>query len=98
VLAVEDGVVTHAGVVAGRGTITVVHAGGLSSTYEPVAPTVGVGFVVAVGDPLGTVDARAGPGHCGPRVCLHLGARRGEAYLDPYPLLTAGRVRLLPLD
>ncbi|MFL6176142.1 MAG: M23 family metallopeptidase, partial [Ornithinibacter sp.] len=36
VLAVEGGVVTHAGPVAGRGTVTVAHPGGLSSTYEPV--------------------------------------------------------------
>lgn len=97
VLAVEGGVVTHAGVVAGRGTVTVRHPDGLSSTYEPVAPAVAPGAVVSVGDRLGTVDPRAGPVHCGARVCLHLGARRGDAYLDPHPLLVGGRVRLLPL-
>ena len=97
VLAVEGGVVTHAGVVAGRGTVTVRHAGGLSSTYEPLQPSVAVGAVVATGDVLGTVRARDGPGHCGARVCLHLGARQGGAYLDPLPLLSGGRLALLPL-
>jgi murein DD-endopeptidase MepM/ murein hydrolase activator NlpD len=97
VLAVEGGVVTHSGMVAGRGTVTVAHVGGLSSTYEPVDPHVAVGAVVSVGDMLGTFRARDGPGHCGGRTCLHLGARRGEAYLDPYPLLAGGRPVLLPV-
>jgi murein DD-endopeptidase MepM/ murein hydrolase activator NlpD len=97
VVAVEAGVVTHAGDVAGRGTVSVAHAGGLSSTYEPLDPAVSTGSAVAVGDLLGTLRARDGPGHCGPRPCLHLGARRGEAYLDPYPLLVGGRLALLPL-
>jgi murein DD-endopeptidase MepM/ murein hydrolase activator NlpD len=98
VLAVEGGTVTHAGLVAGRGTVSVGHAGGLSSTYEPVAPVVAAGAVVSAGDVLGTVRARDGPGvHCGARVCLHLGARRGASYLDPHPLLAGGRIALLPL-
>jgi murein DD-endopeptidase MepM/ murein hydrolase activator NlpD len=97
VLAVDDGVVTHAGVVAGRGTVTVKHRQGLSSTYEPVDPLVTAGSVVKVGELLGTLRPRDGPGHCGVRACLHLGARRGDAYVDPYPLLVRGRLALLPL-
>lgn len=97
VLAVENGVVSHAGLVAGRGTVTVAHGDGLSSTYEPLEPVVVVGDVVTSGDVLGTLRARDGPRHCGVRVCLHLGARRGAAYLDPYPLLAGGRLALLPL-
>jgi murein DD-endopeptidase MepM/ murein hydrolase activator NlpD len=97
VLAVDDGVVTHAGTVAGRGTVTVAHPGGLSSTYEPVDPAVSVGSVVTTGDLVGILHARDGPRHCGARACLHLGARRGAAYLDPWPLLVGGRVALLPL-
>ena len=98
VLAVEGGTVTHAGVVAGRGTVSVAHAGGLSSTYEPVDPVVAAGAVVSVGDVLGTVRARDGPApHCGARACLHLGARRAASYLDPRPLLAGGRIALLPL-
>lgn len=97
VLAVEGGVVTHAGMLAGRGTVTVTHADGLRSTYEPVDPSVPTGAVVETGEVLGTLHSRDGPGHCGARACLHLGARRGPDYLDPYPLLARGRLALLPL-
>ncbi len=100
VLAVEDGVVTHAGRVAGRGTVTVLHAGGLSSTYEPVRAAVVAGTQVDAGDLLGSVEPPAvGPpaGHCVLAVCLHLGARQGTSYVDPVLLLVGGRVRLLPL-
>jgi len=97
VLAVDAGRVTHAAVVAGRGTVTVAHRAGLSSTYEPLMSMVANGTVVRAGDRVGTLRARDGPGHCGVRVCLHLGARRGSTYLDPYPLLVRGRLALLPL-
>jgi murein DD-endopeptidase MepM/ murein hydrolase activator NlpD len=97
VRAVEAGTVTHAGMVAGRGTVTVTHSGGLTSTYEAVGAVVAAGDVVSTGDVLGTVMARGGPEHCGSRVCLHLGARRAGSYLDPRPLLAGGRLALLPL-
>lgn len=94
VTAVEAGVVTHAGAVAGRGTVTVRHADGLESTYEPVSPVVGAGDAVATGSVVGRLSE--GGAHCGRTPCLHLGAVRGRAYLDPWPLLVGGRVRLLP--
>jgi murein DD-endopeptidase MepM/ murein hydrolase activator NlpD len=100
VAAVEGGVVTHAGRVAGRGTVTVAHPGGLASTYEPVRARVLAGTTVEPGSVLGVVEAPAAPpavGHCLLHPCLHLGARRGEAYLDPMLLLRPRRVRLLPL-
>ncbi len=100
VLAVDGGVVTHAGRVAGRGTVTVMHPDGLSSTYEPVRPRVAAGTEVGRGDALGTVEApgpERGGGHCVVTGCLHLGARRGGGYVDPLPLLRGERVRLLPL-
>jgi murein DD-endopeptidase MepM/ murein hydrolase activator NlpD len=90
------GTVIFAGRVAGRGVLSVVHAGGLRTTYEPVTATVAVGEVVASGAPLGTLD----PGHpgCPAPACLHWGLRRGDLYLDPLALLGLGRVRLLPLE
>lgn len=100
VLAVADGVVTHAGRVAARGTVTVRHASGLSSTYEPVDPRVAVGQRVSGGDVVGVLApewTEATAGHCGPLECLHLGARRDSGYVDPLLLLLGGRVRLLPL-
>ena len=98
VLAVEAGTVTHVGSIAGRGTLTVLHSSGIRSTYEPVVdPTVATGSPVARGAPLGRL-AESGS-HCAPVICLHLGAVRGEVYLDPTVLLLGGqRVRLLPLS
>jgi murein DD-endopeptidase MepM/ murein hydrolase activator NlpD len=94
VLAVEGGVVTHVGSVAGRGTVTLLHHDGLRSTYEPVDAVVRLGQSVSTGDVLGRLAA---PGsHCA-SVCLHLGARRGADYLDPEPLLVRPRIILLPL-
>ena len=99
VLAVASGRVTHRGTVAGRGTVTVLHDGGLRSTYEPLDPSVSVGDVVTAGQRLGVVRPGVGASasHCGSLVCLHLGARRDDAYVDPWPLLVRGRLALLPL-
>jgi murein DD-endopeptidase MepM/ murein hydrolase activator NlpD len=94
VLAVEAGLVTHVGSVAGRGTVTLRHHDGLRSTYEPVDAAVRLGQAVRAGDVLGRLVA---PGsHCA-SPCLHLGARRGADYLDPQPLLLRPRIILLPL-
>jgi murein DD-endopeptidase MepM/ murein hydrolase activator NlpD len=94
VRAAGAGTVIFAGQVAGRGVLSVVHAGGLRTTYEPVTATVVVGEVVTTGAPLGTLDA-GHPG-CPVAACLHWGLRRGDLYLDPLALLGLGRVRLLP--
>jgi murein DD-endopeptidase MepM/ murein hydrolase activator NlpD len=90
------GVVAYAGSVAGRGVVSVDHANGLRTTYEPVTPRVRAGQVVTAGAPLGVL----GTGHPGCLVaaCLHWGLRDGKVYLDPLSLLGLGRVRLLPLD
>jgi murein DD-endopeptidase MepM/ murein hydrolase activator NlpD len=90
------GTVLFAGLVAGRGVVSVSHAGGLRTTYEPVTASVSVGDVVARGDPLGRLES-GHPG-CPQAACLHWGLRRGGLYLDPLALLGLGRVRLLPLQ
>jgi murein DD-endopeptidase MepM/ murein hydrolase activator NlpD len=95
VLAAGPGVVAFAGHVAGVGVISVDHAGGLRTTYQPVRPLVHVGDHVTAGERIGTLDA-GHPG-CSRAACLHWGLRRGEQYLDPLVLLGFGRVRLLPL-
>ncbi|MDO5501665.1 MAG: M23 family metallopeptidase [Actinomycetia bacterium] len=94
VLAVDDGVVSHSGMVAGRGTVSVQHDNGLRSTYEPLVDRIPTGTQVSAGEALGTL---AGPSHCPETTCLHLGARLGEEYLDPLLLLTRARIILLPL-
>jgi murein DD-endopeptidase MepM/ murein hydrolase activator NlpD len=95
VRAVDAGTVTHVGVVAGRGTVTLVHASGLRSTYEPVTASVKAGQAVGRGAVLGHLVPEGG--HCPGRVCLHLGAIQLSDYIDPLPLLERHGVRLLPL-
>jgi murein DD-endopeptidase MepM/ murein hydrolase activator NlpD len=90
------GVVAYAGSVAGRGVVSVDHANGLRTTYEPVTPGVRAGQVVTVGAPLGVLGA--GHAGCPVAACLHWGLRDGKVYLDPLSLLGLGRVRLLPLE
>jgi murein DD-endopeptidase MepM/ murein hydrolase activator NlpD len=94
VAAAGDGVVAFAGMVAGRPVVSIDHAGGLRTTYEPVDPSVAAGRRVFRGEPIGTLTA----GHlgCAAEACLHWGLRRGETYLDPLLLLRPPRVRLLP--
>lgn len=95
VLAAGDGVVAFAGMVAGRPVVSVDHAGGLRTTYEPVDPAVGAGQQVARGAPIGTLAARhAG---CPAAACLHWGLRHGQTYLDPLALVRPPRIRLLPM-
>ena len=95
VLAAGDGVVAFAGRVAGRPVVSIDHADGLRTTYEPVEPSVAAGHAVARGSPIGTLAA--GHAGCPVQACLHWGLRRGDAYLDPMLLLRPPRVRLLPL-
>lgn len=92
--AAGSGVVSVAGVLAGRGVVVIVH-GRLRTTYEPVVASVEVGESVALGAVIGHLEA----GHSGCPVvaCLHWGLRRADAYLDPLALVGRGRVRLLPL-
>ncbi|WP_050563207.1 M23 family metallopeptidase [Salinispora vitiensis] len=96
VLAAGDGVVTFAGAVAGRPVLTVTHAAGLRTTYEPVHSDVEVGTPVLAGVAIGRLQA-GHPG-CAAAACLHWGLRRGDTYLDPLALLGRGPMRLLPLE
>jgi murein DD-endopeptidase MepM/ murein hydrolase activator NlpD len=95
VRAAGTGTIVFAGVVAGRGVVSIAHPGGLRTTYEPV--TVGdlrPGQPVPAGGRIGTLD-RGHPG-CPAPACLHWGLRRGGEYLDPLTLFGLGRVRLRP--
>lgn len=96
VLAAGAGAVVFAGRIAGRGIVSVAHALGVRTTYEPISAVVVVGDLVASGQQIGTLAA-GHPG-CAVQACLHWGARRGTDYLDPLSLLGRGRVRLLPLN
>ncbi|GAA1417608.1 M23 family metallopeptidase [Agrococcus citreus] len=93
VLAPDGGVVRFAGPVAGRPVVSIDHAGGLVSSFEPVQPSVSTGERVERGQPIGVLLA----GHAGGER-LHLGARLHGAYVDPLPLLSVERPVLLPMD
>ncbi|WP_435819638.1 murein hydrolase activator EnvC family protein [Micromonospora tulbaghiae] len=95
VLAAGAGTILFAGTVAGRPVLTVGHADGLRTTYEPVRSRLTAGTRVDAGTPVG--DLLAGHPGCTEAACLHWGLRRETEYLDPLALLGLGRVRLLPL-
>ncbi|MCU0280552.1 MAG: nicotinate-nucleotide adenylyltransferase [Acidimicrobiia bacterium] len=78
VVAVAAGVVTFAGPVAGRLTVTVHHGGGVRTSYSYLS-TVAVarGRVVGAGEVLGASGIDHG------LEALHLSLRVGEAYADP---------------
>jgi Peptidase family M23 len=96
VRAAGAGVVTYAGVLAGRGVVVVRH-GALRTTYEPLTALARVGTVVAPGTPIG----RLAFGHGGPEppgvALLHWGLLRGQTYLDPMRLLRFAPSRLVPV-
>ncbi|MEH3157320.1 MAG: peptidoglycan DD-metalloendopeptidase family protein [Gordonia paraffinivorans] len=99
VLAAGTGTVRFAGTVGGKQVVSILHADGVVTTYEPVEPSVTVGTAVTRGSPIGTLLG----GHPGcASSCLHWGARRGTGrsavYLDPRALVGAVRVRLLPVE
>jgi len=85
VRAPADGTVHFAGTVVDRGVLSVAHAGGLLSSYEPVTTTLKAGDLVRRGDVIGTLQ----PGHCS-TPCLHFGVRRDGEYVSP--LLFLGEV------
>ncbi|GAA4218207.1 murein DD-endopeptidase MepM/ murein hydrolase activator NlpD [Streptosporangium album] len=94
VRAAGAGTVGYAGPLAERGVVSVLHTGGLRTTYLPLQPTVRRGQRVERGEVIGVVQDV--PGHC-PAACVHWGLLRDRLYLDPLLLLGRGQVRLLPL-
>jgi murein DD-endopeptidase MepM/ murein hydrolase activator NlpD len=91
VRAAGRGRVSFAGPVAGALHVTVAHPDGIRTSYSFLATvTVRAGADVVRGQVVGTT---------GPR--LHVGARRGDTYIDPASLWAATGppwVRLAPLD
>jgi murein DD-endopeptidase MepM/ murein hydrolase activator NlpD len=103
IVAANDGVVSFAGSVAGELFITVDHPDGIRTTCSFVsAVLVRRGDRVLRGQRIGL----SGPGHAGSTTPhLHFGARIGDAYIDPEPLLSDGlrrdlsqAIRLAPID
>ena len=78
VLAPADGVVHFAGFVVDRPVVSIEHADGVLSSYEPVQTELVAGDHVTRGQVIGTLL----PGHCA-SACLHLGARVDGEYVNP---------------
>jgi murein DD-endopeptidase MepM/ murein hydrolase activator NlpD len=98
VLAAGPGTVAFSGTVAGKPVVSIDHAGGLRTTYEPVLGEVRARDRVAAGETVGRVAGTFG--HCLPATCLHWGLRTGPgltSYLDPLSLIGVLPVRLLPV-
>ena len=83
VRSIGDGVVAFAGPVAGRGVVVVEHPDGLRSSLTGLSA-----ISVHVGDPVrrGQLVGRSA-------AILHLGVRRGDAYIDPASLFAEGPPR-----
>lgn len=94
VLAANNGRVVFAGRVGGKPSISILHPGGVKTTYEPVTASVKKGDSVYSGQVIGRI---ARGGHCAPGTCLHWGAIKLGEYIDPLTLL-GGTIRLLPLQ
>jgi murein DD-endopeptidase MepM/ murein hydrolase activator NlpD len=78
VLAPDDGIVHFAGFVVDRPVLSIEHAGGVLSSYEPVQGTLAAGEHVSRGQVIGTLLT----GHCA-AACLHLGVRVEGEYVNP---------------
>ncbi len=90
VLAAGAGEVVFSGVVAGVPAVSVRHANGWRTTYQPVRGSVPVGTTVTAGTTIGTL--RVNGSHCVPQVCLHWGLLVGpDTYRDPLTLLVPAK-------
>jgi murein DD-endopeptidase MepM/ murein hydrolase activator NlpD len=83
VRAPADGVVHFVGFVVNRPVLSIEHAGGLLTSYEPVTSSLSVGDTVRAGDEIGTLQR----GHCAIVTCLHFGVRLGGEYVSPLLML-----------
>ena len=99
ILATEAGTVSFAGRVGGELFVTIVHGGGLSSTYSWISSTtVRKGDVVSRGQPIGSTGTGS-PAAIVPH--LHFGAKLDGEYVDPIlllaPLGVQDLIRLVPI-
>ncbi|MBG6107058.1 M23 family metallopeptidase [Frigoribacterium sp. CG_9.8] len=78
VTAPADGIVYFAGIVVDRPVLSIRHADGLVSSYEPVESVLLVGTTVRRGDTVGHLI----PGHC-TAACVHFGVRLYGQYVSP---------------
>jgi murein DD-endopeptidase MepM/ murein hydrolase activator NlpD len=97
VRAPADGVVHFTGTVVDRPVLSLAHAGGFLSSFEPVTTTLRTGDAVVRGQVVGEVDTTSTTAHCR-APCVHFGVRLDGEYLSPLILVGAvPRSVLLPM-
>ncbi|WP_081745003.1 M23 family metallopeptidase [Arthrobacter sp. H14] len=93
VRAPADGTVSFVGWVVDRPVLTLVHSGGLRSSFESVRSDLSKGDTVSQGDIIGKLTK---PPHCGAKAeCVHWGVRRDETYVNPLQFVTDLRPSVL---
>ncbi|WP_334172600.1 murein hydrolase activator EnvC family protein [Sinomonas sp.] len=92
VVAPHDGVIAFAGWVVDRPVLTVDHAGGLRSSFEPAETDLTVGTRISRGQRIGRIAAA--PLHCG-TTCLHWGVRQHDDYVSPLRFVADTRPSVL---
>ncbi|WP_293820866.1 M23 family metallopeptidase [uncultured Corynebacterium sp.] len=93
VVAAEDGVIAFVGTVAGKPVVSISHADGVRTTYQPVHGAVKQGQEVREGQVIGRLGNPV-DGYPG----LHWGALIAkDTYIDPLTLLDMPVIRLKPL-
>lgn len=98
IVASRGGTVAFAGVVAGTPVVSISHADGIRTTYEPVLARVRTGQKVRRGEAIGVLaDVTTLPDYARKSPGLSWGAGfegKGRVYIDPMTLLGSVRVRL----
>lgn len=93
VAASAAGVVHFSGAIDGMTSVSIMHADGIRTTYQPLESLVRPGQEVTRGQIIGTLSSH--PRH--PEPGLHWGALRGRDYLNPLDLLRRREIVLKPV-
>ena len=95
-IAPDDGVISFNGTVAGKDVISIKHADGLTSTFEPAHSDLETGDPVFRGQPFGVADGLSD--HC-LDFCVHWGVMdASDDYLDPSTLILPRTTALKPVQ
>nr|WP_120491455.1 M23 family metallopeptidase [Corynebacterium lactis] len=94
VVASADGVVHFSGPIGGVTSVSILHADGIRTTYQPVETALKRGDRVLRGQVIGALVAH--PKH--PEPGLHWGALLGQDYLNPLDLLRRRPIVLKPVE
>jgi len=86
-LAPSAGTLVFTGMVANKPVVTILHAGGYRSTFEPACASLPKGSNLLAGQHFGSVCAKKYQSHCRPSLCLHFALKLDDKYLSPLALI-----------